>query len=543
LPLLGFFAGNARVNLVAANPKRACKAKVGKRIFVRAKQLRLRRQRCKAAERLPHLLRRSFKKPPASGGEKRIAAEKRIADAIGKVPARVARGIDHLDRNAAEGQTIARRKPLGSSRDRLAFRCGDLRPFCGQRPIAGRVVPVMVRVEHEFGGNFEPATGLQRGIGIGRIDHDRIAPVVRHEQMDIVVAQCRNENDLSQRCLHAHHEQNSNTNPIGAAALSQDGSIRPVLAAVFGNATVTIAKFIAFALSGSSAMLAEALHSLADTMNQALLWVGLVRSKKGADREHQFGYGQERYFWNLVSAITIFFLGGGYTILHAIEQLQAGAKPEAHWTTLFVLALAFVVESFTLWLALREFNRQRKKAGRTFRQWLTETRDPTTLAVLVEDSVAVLGLVIAALGIGIARSFELPAFDAAAAIVIGVLMGALAIFLAAINRSYLLNRSDPELDQLVLKRWCSDKRVQSVPRVNTIVLSPEATILMAEVELREEEMFEHMSPSEIDQVRRFMRKVDAIRRDLEAEVRRAAPRAQAIFIEFTLPGEKDASSE
>ena len=317
----------------------------------------------------------------------------------------------------------------------------------------------------------------------------------------------------------------------------------PVIAAVMGNLVVTIAKFVGFALSGSSAMLAEALHSLADTLNQGLLWVGLVRSRRRADAEHQFGYGQERYFWSLVSAITIFFLGGGYTIMHAIESLLAGTHPPMHWSSIMILGVAFVVESFTLAIAVREFNRQRRAAGRSFREWLTETRDPTTLAVMVEDSVAVVGVAVAAVGILLAERSGLAWFDPAAAIVIGVLMGALAIFLANLNRGYLISHADAGLNELARHTWRKDPRVERVPRVSSIVLAPDYSLLMAEVELREEAMFEHLSDEEIKQLTHFMQRLDAIRRDLEAEVRGKAPHAREIFLEFTLPGGKDPISQ
>ncbi len=325
--------------------------------------------------------------------------------------------------------------------------------------------------------------------------------------------------------------------------MSWEGAMRPVAAAVLGNLTVTVAKFIGFALTGSSAIFAEALHSLADTLNQTLLWIGLHRSTRKPDDEHQFGYGQERYFWNLVSAVAIFFLGGGYTVLHAIERLQEGYAPVGLGISLFVLALALVVEGFTLFVALREFNRQRRKEGKSFREWLVETRDPTTLAVLVEDSVAVLGVGIAILGIALGDATDSIWFDTIAAVLIGVLMGALAIFLATLNRSYLINRADPELNEAARREWGKDVHVQSIPRVSSIVFSPDSSVLMAEVELREETMFQHMSPQEVAQVRRFVRQLNEIRKTLEDRIQKKVPRAKEIFVEFTLPEETESAQE
>jgi len=316
------------------------------------------------------------------------------------------------------------------------------------------------------------------------------------------------------------------------------GSTKAVVTAIIGNSIVTIAKFIGFSLSGSSALLAEAVHSLADTANQCLLYLGLKRSLRAADDEHHFGYGQERYFWNLVSAITIFFLGCVYTVMHALEQIRHHHMPEISWIPFLIIGIAFVVEGYSFLVALKEFLRQCKQEGKSFRQYFVETRDPTTLAVLIEDSVAMLGLVFALIGIGLSMWTGSAIFDGIAAICIGVLMGGLAYFLAATNRKYLLNHSDDEVNELATKLWQADDQVQTVQRVNSIVLGPEETLLMAEVELREEAIFADMSEEEIARAIRFMHKLNAIRRSLEEDVMRIAPETKHIFIEFASPEDK-----
>jgi len=152
----------------------------------------------------------------------------------------------------------------------------------------------------------------------------------------------------------------------------------------------------------------------------------------------------------------------------------------------------------------------------------------------------VAGVVIAFAGVALGQAVGSIWFDTIAAVAIGVLMGALAIFLAAINRGYLINRADPELNEAAVREWGKDVHVQSIPRVSSIVFSPESSVLMAEVELREETMFRHMSPKEIAQVRRFMRQLNAIRKGLEARIQQRLPRAKEIFVEFTLPEEPEA---
>ena len=317
------------------------------------------------------------------------------------------------------------------------------------------------------------------------------------------------------------------------------GSTKAVLTALAGNSLVTVAKFFGFFVSGSSALLAEAVHSLADTANQGLLYLGLRRSTRKADKEHHFGYGQERYFWNLVSAVTIFFLGCVYTIMHAVHQLQDAHQPELSWLPFLVIGIAFLAEGYSLLVALAEFRRQANAAGKPLRVYFSETRDPTTLAVLIEDTVAVVGLVVALTGMGLAVWTGSAVFDGVAAICIGALMGWLALFLAATNRKYLLNRSDDAVNGVAALVWQADEKVQRVQRVNSIVLSPEDTLLMAEVELREEAIFADMSSDEVAQAIRFMHRLDSIRRSLENDVSRVAPEARHIFIEFAMPADKD----
>lgn len=318
------------------------------------------------------------------------------------------------------------------------------------------------------------------------------------------------------------------------------GSMKTVMTAIAGNSAVTVAKFTGFVISGSSALLAEAVHSLADTANQCLLYLGLRRSQRVADTEHQFGYGQERYFWNLISAVTIFFLGCVYTIMHAAEQLRDDHAPEMSWIPFAIIGFSLLVEGYSWLVALMEFRRQAAEANKSLRQYVVETRDPTTLAVLIEDSAAVLGLLLAFVGILLTATTGSAVFDGVAAIFIGLLMGVLAWFLAATNRKFLLNHTDEEVNEVALRLWQADEQVQKVQRVNSIVLSPTDTLLMAEVELREEAMFADMSQEEIAHAIRFMHKLDAIRRELENDVSRIAPEAKHIFIEFTAPGEGEA---
>jgi len=313
----------------------------------------------------------------------------------------------------------------------------------------------------------------------------------------------------------------------------EEGSTKAVVTAVVANGLVTIAKFVGFAFSGSSALLAEAIHSLADTANQALLFLGLKRSQKVADGKYHFGYGQERYFWNLVSAITIFFLGCIYTMMHSFDQLEHGHTPELSMVAFGIIGFAFVVEGYSFWVALQEFTRQREEAGMGFVQYFKETRDPTTLAVLIEDSVAVVGLLFALLGMSLSAYTGSGLFDIAAAMAIAVLMGLLAFFLAITNKKYLINISDEGINEAALKAWSKDKRVQEVRHVHSIVISPDESIVMAELELREEALFVDMTREEVQRAILFMQRLDKVRASLEEEVRQSSSAAKHIYIEFT----------
>ncbi len=314
---------------------------------------------------------------------------------------------------------------------------------------------------------------------------------------------------------------------------SGDGATKAVITAIIGNGLVTVAKFTGFIFSGSSALLAEAVHSLADTTNQCLLYLGLRRSKRKADGKYHFGYGQERYFWNLVSAVTIFFLGCVYTMMHSLEQLEQGHTPDISWLVFGIIGFAFIVEGYAFWVALKEFSRQRIEAGAGFIQYIQETRDPTTLAVLIEDSVAMLGLLFALAGMGLSAYTGLPIFDTIAALAIAALMGLLAIFLATMNKKYLLNVSDENINTLAVQAWTEDERVQEVRHVHSIVLSPEESIVMAELELREEALFANMTQEEIKMAIKFMYHLDQVRGSLENKLYEGSESAKHIYIEFT----------
>jgi zinc transporter 9 len=260
-------------------------------------------------------------------------------------------------------------------------------------------------------------------------------------------------------------------------------STRTVIVGITANTIITAGKFVAFALSGSGAMLSEAIHSVADTGNQSLLLLGLRRSLRPEDERHPEGYGRARFFWGLVSALGIFFLGAGVTIYHGIHGLIVQEAPHVTWVTWTVLAVSLVIEGGAGVVALRGVFAAARKAKVSLLRYLREGRDPTTIAVLLEDGVAVLGIVLAGVGIGLTEWTGWAGWDALASITIGVLLAFVAIFLVAKNQSFLLDRAvDREVITAVRSALTSDQAVEGLHRVRGIVVSIDRLRISAHVD-------------------------------------------------------------
>ncbi len=224
-------------------------------------------------------------------------------------------------------------------------------------------------------------------------------------------------------------------------ALQSTKGFWPVLAAAGGNLFVTIIKFFAASVSGSSSMLSEAIHSLADTINQVLLLIGLQRSTKKADDSFEYGYGNERFFWALISACGVLFVGAGVTAYNGISALSSPHDVEFSPLIFGVLFLSFVIESYTFFVAARVLQKDFPHAtwsGRISRA------DPSTLSVFLEDAVAVLGILVASLSILLAYFTGNALWDAAGSLMIAALLGAIAVTLIVKNRSYLIGKAISE---------------------------------------------------------------------------------------------------
>jgi solute carrier family 30 (zinc transporter), member 9 len=327
----------------------------------------------------------------------------------------------------------------------------------------------------------------------------------------------------------------------------KDASEKATVLALLGNGTVTVAKLTAFALSGSGAMFGEGLHSAADTLNAGLLWLGVRLSRRPPDRRHPFGYGSERYFWSIISALGVFMVGGGATIYHGLHEWVRPEPIHVGPLTWGALALGVLLDGGVFATTLREAGKRR--GSKSWREYVASSTDPALLAVLFEDAVDLLGIAIAALGIGLAGMLDVVRFDAAASMLIGGLMVWLALFLAHRNRVLLLGSSAaPEVEKRIREIAVSDPLVGRILALRTRVLaagqyrvdlqvdfSPDAAV----GRLRDEVRSAAPGIRNADDLEAFAQKfarrvVDEMAKDLDAlegRIREAVPGARVIDVE------------
>jgi zinc transporter 9 len=262
----------------------------------------------------------------------------------------------------------------------------------------------------------------------------------------------------------------------------------PVISALLGNALVTAIKLVAALASGSSSMFAETVHSFADTLNQGLLLLGLGRSLKKADENFEYGYGNERFFWALVSACGIFFAGAGVAAYNAFAALKAPHSIEFGPLLFIVLFLSLIIESYTFWIAARNLIRAFPEAS--WRERLS-LADSSTLAVFLEDGVAVLGIIAATASIILSYYTGNPAWDAAGSMFIAVLLVAVAIILIIKNRSYLIGRAMPrDLQEEVIEFLTADPAIEKVIDFKSLMLGWGKYRIKCEVEFNGSAIFQ-----------------------------------------------------
>ncbi|MBC7484875.1 MAG: cation diffusion facilitator family transporter [Rhizobacter sp.] len=257
-----------------------------------------------------------------------------------------------------------------------------------------------------------------------------------------------------------------------------------IYAAIAANVAIAVTKFVVAGITGSSAMLSEGVHSAVDTFNGVLLLVGLRLSQRPATPEHPFGHGKELYFWSLIVAVFIFGLGGGVSFYEGVQHIR---HPEAMHDPMWnyvVLALAAVFEGWSFMIALRQF--LKRKGDVPFWEALHRSKDPTTYTVLAEDSAALVGLLVAAIGIGASHALNKPELDGVASLLIGLLLAGVAVALIRESRGLLIGEGvRPETARAIRGIALAQPKVRDVGRVLSMYVGPDDVLVTMDLDFDE----------------------------------------------------------
>jgi len=266
--------------------------------------------------------------------------------------------------------------------------------------------------------------------------------------------------------------------------MAESGNKLVLLAALAANLGIAVAKFVAAGFTGSSAMLTEGFHSVVDSTNQLLLLYGERASNRPADDVHPFGYGREIYFWSFVVAILIFATGAGLSIYEGIEHIRHPSPIEDATIAYIVLGVSFLLEGASWVTAVREFRRTQGDLG--WWKAVRRSKDPSTFIVLFEDSAAMFGLVIAAVGVFLTHWTLNPIWDGTASIVIGVALAGVAFMLARESKGLLIGeRADPALADAIRAAFVARPEVTGVQEVVTIHFAPRKVFVAASVDFED----------------------------------------------------------
>jgi len=296
--------------------------------------------------------------------------------------------------------------------------------------------------------------------------------------------------------------------------MSTGGGTRAILAALAANAGIAVAKFIGFAVTGSSSMLAEAVHSVADTSNQGLLLLGGKRAKRAATPEHPFGYGRDRFFYSFIVALLLFTLGSVFALYEGIEKLAHPGELTSPIVAIIILFVAIGLEGFSFRTAIHESRELKGKLS--WWQFIRQSTTPELPVVLLEDFGALIGLVLALLGVGLTLLTGEGVFDALGTIGIGLLLGVIAIVLIIEMKSLLIGEGARPPVLAAIVDGLKGGAVQDVIHLRTQYLGPEELLIAAKIALRSGLPVEDVA-REIDEA--------------EARVRAAVPAARMIYLE------------
>jgi cation diffusion facilitator family transporter len=301
-----------------------------------------------------------------------------------------------------------------------------------------------------------------------------------------------------------------------------EAGTKATIAALAANTGIATAKFVAFAFTGSASMLAEGIHSLADTSNQALLLFGVRRSHHEATALHPFGFGRERYFWSFMVAVILFTVGSVFSIVEGVEKFRHPHEIGSIAWAIGVLAVAVVLESFSLRTAVHEANTV--KGNESWWKFIRHAKAPELPVLLLEDLGALVGLVFALTGITLAAVTGEARFDAVGSLAIGLLLGAIAVVLAIELRSLLIGESASGADIAAIQEAISvEGDLEELIHVRTQHIGPDELLVAAKVRLRPELHF----PEVVESINR-----------IEQRIRERVPTATTIYIEPDVAGSR-----
>ncbi|GAA1351582.1 cation diffusion facilitator family transporter [Saccharothrix algeriensis] len=296
--------------------------------------------------------------------------------------------------------------------------------------------------------------------------------------------------------------------------MSAGGGTKAIIAALVANAGIAVAKFVGFLITGSSSMLAESVHSVADTSNQGLLLLGQKTSRRKATLNHPFGFGRDRYFYSFVVALLLFSLGSVFALYEGIHKLESHEELSSPLVAVLILVVAIGLETYSFKTAINES--KLIKGDATWWQFIRQSKVPELPVVLLEDAGALFGLVLALLGVGLSTLTGDPVWDAVGTICIGVLLGVIAIVLIVEMKSLLIGEgaAPAELDTIVDELAAG--KVQRVIHIRTQYIGPDELLVAAKIALSP-----GLPASEVAQA------ID----DAEQRVRNKVPSARLIYLE------------
>ncbi|WP_424189379.1 cation diffusion facilitator family transporter [Actinokineospora sp. G85] len=303
--------------------------------------------------------------------------------------------------------------------------------------------------------------------------------------------------------------------------MSAGGSTKAILAALFANGGIAVAKFVGFLITGSSSMLAESVHSVADTSNQGLLLLGQKTSLRKANKEHPFGYGRDRYFYSFIVALMLFSLGSVFALYEGIHKLSAPEALTSPIVAVVILVVAIGLECYSFYTAIVES--KKVKGDATWWGFIRQSRTPELPVVLLEDAGALFGLVLALLGVGLTVVTGDPVFDALGTVCIGVLLGVIAVILIIEMKSLLIGEGATDVELSTIEDELATGKVDRIIHIRTQYIGPDELLIAAKIALRP-----NLSMEDVAQ---------AIN-DAEVRVRNAVPAARLIYLEPDLYRDK-----